>query len=162
MTSGKNMCIDHTIRCDHTISKKWTFHHTEISFHHTINIWSHRKNFDHTINFQHHTVIILITPSKFWSHRKIFDHTINSQIHAVIILITPSRCWSHSWKIRGNMEPLSESNFGLGISEIFEFRSIGNRGISSRNLGVSVRHLESWNIFGTFLAILEFRSIRCF
>ena len=63
---------------------------------------------------------------------------------------------------RGNMEPLSESNFGLGISEIFEFRSIGNRGISSRNLGVSVRHLESWNIFGTFLAILEFRSIRCF
>ena len=46
------------------------------------------------------------------------------------------------------MEPLSESDFGLGISEIFEFRSIGNRGISSRNLGVSVRHLESWNIFG--------------
>ena len=28
------MCIDHTIRC--TISKKWTFVHTEISFHHTI------------------------------------------------------------------------------------------------------------------------------
>jgi hypothetical protein len=53
---------------------------------------------------------------------------------------------------RGNME-LSESTFGLGISEIFEFRSIGNLGISSRNLGVSVRHLESWNIFGTFLAI---------
>ena len=36
--SEKNMCIDHTIRCDHTISKKWTFVHTEISFHHTINI----------------------------------------------------------------------------------------------------------------------------
>jgi hypothetical protein len=36
--SGKNMCIDHTIRCDHTISKKWTLVHTEISFHHTINI----------------------------------------------------------------------------------------------------------------------------
>jgi len=37
-TSGKNMCIDHTIRCDHTISKEWTFVHTEISFYHTINI----------------------------------------------------------------------------------------------------------------------------
>jgi hypothetical protein len=44
------------------------------------------------------------------------------------------------------MGPLSESNFGLGISEIFEFRSIGNRGISSRNLifgnlGISVPSL---------------------
>ena len=97
-SSEKNMCIDHTIRCDHTISKKWTFVHTEISFHHTINIWSHRKNFDHTINFQYHTVIILITPSKFWSHRTKFVHTINFQNHTVIILFTPSRCWSHSWK----------------------------------------------------------------
>ena len=40
---------------------------------------------------------------------------------------------SESEHIRGNMGSLSESNFGLGISEIFEFRSIGNRGISSRN-----------------------------
>ena len=52
------------------------------------------------------------------------------------------------------MGELSESNFGLGISEIFEFRSIGNLGISSRNLGVSVRLSETrilehfWNIFG--------------
>ena len=34
-----------------------------------------------------------------------------------VIQISPSR---------GNMGALSESNFGLGISEIFEFRSIGN------------------------------------
>jgi hypothetical protein len=37
LTSEKNMCIDHTMRCDHTISKKWTFVHTEISFHHYMN-----------------------------------------------------------------------------------------------------------------------------
>ena len=43
------------------------------------------------------------------------------------------------------MEPLSESNFGLGISEIFEFRSIGNRGISSRTSRI-LEHF--WNIFG--------------
>jgi len=69
----------------------------------------------------------------------------------------PAECSS-----RGNMGSLSDSTFGLGISEIFEFRSIGNLGISSRNLGVSVRHLESWNIFGTFFAVLEFRSVLCF
>ncbi len=28
-SSGKNMKNDHTTRCDHTISKKWTFVHTE-------------------------------------------------------------------------------------------------------------------------------------
>jgi hypothetical protein len=29
LTSGKNMSSDHTIWCDHTFSKKWTFVHTE-------------------------------------------------------------------------------------------------------------------------------------
>jgi hypothetical protein len=57
------------------------------------------------------------------------------------------------------MERFSEciGTFGLGISEIFEFRSIGNRGISSRNLGVSVRHLESWNILELFWQSWNFR-----
>jgi len=32
----KQHVSDHTIQCDHTISKKWTFVHTEISFDHTI------------------------------------------------------------------------------------------------------------------------------
>ena len=49
--SGKNMWSDHTIQCDYTISKKWTFVHTEVSFYHTIKIWSHCKKFVHTINF---------------------------------------------------------------------------------------------------------------
>ena len=90
-TSGKNMWRHHTIRCDHTISKKWTFVHTEISFDHTINIWSHRKKFVHTINLQDHTVIILFTPCTFWSHswnfcshHLNFVHTINLQNHTVI------------------------------------------------------------------------------
>jgi hypothetical protein len=103
--SGKNMWRHHTIRCDHTISKKWTFVHTEISFDHTINIWSHRKKFVHTINLQDHTVIILFTPCTCWSHswnfcshHLNFVHTINFQDHTVIILFTPWRCWSHSWK----------------------------------------------------------------
>ena len=102
LTSGKNMWSDHTIRCDHTISKKWTFVHTEISFHHTIKIWSHRKKFVHTINFLDHTVIILFTPSvdhtlkKICSHHLNFDHTIYFQDHTVMILFTPSRFYSHS------------------------------------------------------------------
>ena len=72
------------------------------SFHHTINIWSHRKNFDHTINYQYHTVIILITPSKFWSHhlfsgshRHNFVHTIKMLITLLKSCFTPSKFWSH-------------------------------------------------------------------
>ena len=71
---------------------------------HTINMWSHRQNFVHTINFQDHTDIILFTPSRCYSHSWNFDshhlnfvHTINSQDHTVIILFTPSRRYSHSW-----------------------------------------------------------------
>ena len=66
---------------------------------HTINMWSHRQNFVHTINFQDHTDIILLTPSRcyshswnFGSHHLNFVHTINSQDHTAIILFTPSRC----------------------------------------------------------------------
>jgi hypothetical protein len=36
-TSGKNMKSDHTIRCDHTISKKWTSVHTKNVLNHTTN-----------------------------------------------------------------------------------------------------------------------------
>ena len=93
----------HTIRWETTISKKWTFVHTEISFHHTINIWSHRKKFVHTINFQDHTVIILFTPWRCWSHswkfcshHLNFVHTIYFQGHTGTILFTPSRFYSHS------------------------------------------------------------------
>ena len=116
MTSGKNMWRHHTIRWETTISKKWTFVHTEISFHHTINIWSHRKKFVHTINFQDHTVIILFTPWRCWSHswkfcshhlhfvhtihfanshRHNFVHTINMLFTLLKFLFTPSKFCSH-------------------------------------------------------------------
>ena len=66
-----------------------------------------------------------------------FCHGLPRLRHA---LTTPLPC-SRAREARLSSGRFSESNFGLGISEIFEFRSIGNRGISSRNLGVSVRHL---------------------
>ena len=123
--SGKNMWRHHTIRCDHTISKKWTFVHTEISFHHTINIWSHRKKFVHTINFQNHTVIILFTPSRCWSHSwkfcshcLNFDHTIYFQGHTGIIFFTPLRFYSHSGNFGSH-----HLNFVHTISIIFTLKN---------------------------------------
>ena len=106
----------HTIRWETTISKKWTFVHTEISFHHTINIWSHRKKIVHTINLQDHTVMILFTPWRCWSHswkfcshhlhfvhtihfanshRHNFVHTINMLFTLLKFLFTPSKFCSH-------------------------------------------------------------------
>ena len=82
-TSGKNMWSDHTMRCDHTISKKWTFVHTEMLF--------------TPSNSQNHTVIILFTSSRcyshswnFGSHHLNFVHTISLYSHSKIELFTPS------------------------------------------------------------------------
>jgi hypothetical protein len=72
------------------------------------------------------------------------DHALLTQLpfRAWGVLVHPAHSLMQNVTNRVNMGALSESTFGLGISEIFEFRSIGNLGISSRNLGVSVIHLE--------------------
>ena len=68
------------------------------------------------------------------------------------ILNSPKSCFGVLGSTRGNMEPLSESNFGLGISEIFEFRSIGNPWNFVQkpwSFGQTSRILEHfWNVFG--------------
>jgi hypothetical protein len=87
-TIRKNMSSDHTIWCDHTFSKKWTFVHTEnylfapSKFVHTVKILftqskfcSHSQNFVHTLNIYFTPVKFLFTPSKFGSHHHNFIHT---------------------------------------------------------------------------------------
>ena len=82
------MSSDHTIWCDHTFSKKWTFVHTEnylfapSKFVHTVKILftqskfcSHSQNFVHTLNIYFTPVKFLFTPSKFGSHHHNFIHT---------------------------------------------------------------------------------------
>jgi hypothetical protein len=55
------MSSDHTIWCDHTFSKKWTFVHTE-------NDLFTSSKFVHTIKIVVHTVKILFKLSRFISH----------------------------------------------------------------------------------------------
>ncbi len=59
--SEKNMRNDHTTRCDHTISKKWTFVHTE-------NVLITPSTFDHNVKILLTPSNCLITPSTFCSH----------------------------------------------------------------------------------------------
>ena len=95
ITSQKNMWNDHTTRCDHTISSKWTFDHTKNVLITPSKFWSHRQIFYHTVKF-------LITLYINCSHRKDFihtvkkfDHTVKFFDHTVYILFTPFRFYSH-------------------------------------------------------------------
>jgi hypothetical protein len=77
------------------ITKKWTFVHTKISFHHTINIESHRKIFVHTIYYDDDVFylflhkqkigadIFKITPSLFCSHHQDVDHPLENLLHTI-------------------------------------------------------------------------------
>jgi L-aminopeptidase/D-esterase-like protein len=63
------MSSDHTIRCDHTISKKWTFDHNE-------NDLFTPSKFVHTVKMFVHTVKILFTLQNGVVHPyQIFIHT---------------------------------------------------------------------------------------
>jgi hypothetical protein len=86
--SGKNMssdCGDHTLsrrrRCDRTISKKWTFVHTE-------NVLVTPSKFDHTVKS-------LFTPSKFLIIPSNFFHTIKISFTPLKFWFTPSKFGSH-------------------------------------------------------------------
>ena len=95
--SEKNMWNDHTTRCDHSISSKWTFDHTKNVLITPSKFWSHRQIFDHTVynwftlwRFYSHRQIVWSHRQIFWSHRIHFVHTVQILFTPSNFLFTPS------------------------------------------------------------------------